>query len=85
MERLTDCAQGYCEMYCKKYLLCFEAPEDCIFKDVIKLYDALKRIEGMRISRTRSLKLRLLGKSRSMSRIGKRSSQYGPRTERRDN
>ena len=47
MERLTDCAQGYCEMYCKKYMLCFEAPEDCIFKDEIKLYDAVKSIEGI--------------------------------------
>ena len=47
MERLTDCAQGYCEMYCKKYMLCFEDPEDCIFKDEIKLYDAVKSIEGI--------------------------------------
>ena len=47
MERLTDCAQGYCEMYCKKYMLCFEDPEDCIFKDEIKLYDAIKSIEGI--------------------------------------
>ena len=47
MERLTDCAQGYCEMYCKNYMLCFEDPEDCIFKDEIKLYDAIKSIEGI--------------------------------------
>ena len=47
MERLTDCAQGYCEMYCKKYMLCFEDPEDCIFKDEIKLYEAVKSIEGI--------------------------------------
>ena len=47
MERLTDCAQGYCEMYCKKYMLCFEDPENCIFKDEIKLYDAVKSIEGI--------------------------------------
>lgn len=47
MERLTNCAQGYCEMYCKKYMLCFEDPEDCIFKDEIKLYDAIKSIEGI--------------------------------------
>ena len=47
MERLTDCAQGYCEMYCKKYMLCFEDPEDCTFKDEIKLYDAIKSIEGV--------------------------------------
>lgn len=46
MERLTDCAQGYCEMYCKKYILCFEDPENCVLKDEIKLYDALKSIEG---------------------------------------
>ena len=47
MERLTDCAQGYCEMYCKKYGHCFGDPGDCIFKDEIKLYDALKSIEGI--------------------------------------
>ena len=47
MERLTNCAQGYCEMYCKKYTLCFEDPEDCTFKDEIKLYDAIKSIEGI--------------------------------------
>ena len=47
MERLTDCAQGSCEMYCKKYMLCFEDPEDCTFKDEIKLYDAIKSIEGI--------------------------------------
>ena len=47
MERLTDCAQGYCEMYCKKYMLCFEDPEECAFKDAIKLYDAIKSIEGI--------------------------------------
>lgn len=47
MERLTDCAQGYCEMYCKKYGTCFEDPGDCIFKDEIKLYEAVKSIEGI--------------------------------------
>ena len=47
MERLTNCAQGYCEMYCKKYGHCFEDPDDCIFKDEIKMYDALKSIEGI--------------------------------------
>ena len=47
MERLTDCAQGYCEMYYKKYGHCFEDPGDCIFKDEIKMYDALKSIEGI--------------------------------------
>ena len=47
MERLTNCAQGYCEMYCKKYSHCFEDPGDCIFKDEIKMYDALKSIEGI--------------------------------------
>ena len=47
MERLTDCAKGYCEMYCKNDMLCFEDPEDCTFKDEIKLYDAIKSIEGI--------------------------------------
>lgn len=47
MERLTDCAQDYCEMYCKKYGHCFGDPGDCIFKDEIKLYEAVKSIEGI--------------------------------------
>ena len=47
MERLTDCAQGYCEMYCKEYGHCFGDPGDCIFKDEIKLYEAVKSIEGI--------------------------------------
>ena len=47
MERLTDCAQGYCEMYCKKYGHCFGDPGDCIFKDEINLYEAVKSIEGI--------------------------------------
>ena len=47
MDRLTDCAQGYCEMYCKKYEHCFGDPGDCIFKDEIKLYEAVKSIEGI--------------------------------------
>ena len=47
VERLTDCAQGYCEMYCKKYEHCFEEPGDCIFKGEIKLYEAVKSLEGI--------------------------------------
>ena len=47
MERLTNCAQGYCEMYCKKYEHCFLGPGDCIFKGEIKLYEAVKSIEGI--------------------------------------
>lgn len=47
MERLTNCAQGYCEMYCKNYGHCFGDPGDCIFKDEIKLYETVKSIEGI--------------------------------------
>ena len=47
MDRLTDCAQGYCEMYCKKYGHCFGDPGDCIFKDEVKMYEKLKSIEGI--------------------------------------
>ena len=47
MERLTDPAQGYCEMYCKKYGHCFGDPGDCIFEKEIAMYDALKSIEGI--------------------------------------
>ena len=34
-------------MYCKKCGHCFGDPGDCIFKDEIKLYDAVKSIEGI--------------------------------------
>lgn len=47
MERLTDPAQGYCEMYCKKYGHCFGDPGDCIFEKEVAMYDALKSIEGI--------------------------------------
>lgn len=47
MDNLTDCAQGYCEMYCKKYGHCFGDPGDCIFKDEVKMYEKLKSIEGI--------------------------------------
>ena len=47
MQRLTDPAQGYCEMYCKKYGHCFGDPGDCIFEKEIAMYDALKSIEGI--------------------------------------
>lgn len=45
MERLTDCAQGYCEMYCKKYGHCFGDPGDCILQDEVKMYESLKDYE----------------------------------------
>lgn len=45
MERFTDAAQGYCEMYCKKYGHCFCDPGDCVFKDEVKMYEALKGYE----------------------------------------
>lgn len=47
MERLTDCAQGYCEMYCKVYERCFDEPDNCAFHNEVKLYEALKSIEGI--------------------------------------
>lgn len=47
MERLTDCAQGYCEMYCKEYGRCFDEPVNCAFHNEVKLYEALKSIEGI--------------------------------------
>lgn len=46
MERLTDCAQGYCEVYCKKYGHCFGDPGDCIFNDEVAMYEKLKAIEA---------------------------------------
>ena len=46
MVRLTDCAQGYCETYCKKYGYCFGDPGDCIFQREVTLYERLKSYEG---------------------------------------
>ena len=45
MEKLTDSAQGYCEMYCKKYGHCFGDPGDCVFHDEVKMYESLKGYE----------------------------------------
>ena len=45
MERLTDCAQGYCELYCKSYGLCRMDPEICARKNEAALYAKLKDYE----------------------------------------
>ena len=45
MERLTDCAQGYCELYCKSYGLCRLDPEICARKNEAALYAKLKDYE----------------------------------------
>lgn len=45
MERLTDCAQGYCELYCKSYGLCRMDPEICAKKNEAALYAKLKDYE----------------------------------------
>ena len=50
MEKLTNCAQGYCEMYCKKYGHCFGDPGDCVFQDEVKIYEALKDYECTEMS-----------------------------------
>lgn len=47
MERLTDPAQGYCEMYCKEYSKCFSDPETCVHKAEVAMYEKLKEIEGI--------------------------------------
>lgn len=47
MDRLTDTAQGYCEMYCKKYGRCFAEPETCEHKAEVAMYEKLKEIEGI--------------------------------------
>ena len=47
MERLTDSAQGYCEVYCKKYGRCFDDPGDCTFEKEKEMYEKLKQIEGI--------------------------------------
>lgn len=47
MDRLTDTAQGYCEMYCKEYSKCFSDPETCVHKAEVAMYEKLKEIEGI--------------------------------------
>ena len=46
MERLTDCAQGYCEVYCDHYTSCFSEPDTCERKHEVQLYERLKDYEG---------------------------------------
>lgn len=46
MERLTDCAQGYCEVYCDFYASCASAPDVCERKYEVLLYERLKDYEG---------------------------------------
>lgn len=46
MERLTDCAQGYCEVYCDRYTSCFSEPDACERKYEVQLYERLKDYEG---------------------------------------
>ena len=45
MERLTDCAQGYCEVYCDNYTRCFSEPDACKRKHEVLLYERLKAYE----------------------------------------
>lgn len=46
MERLTDCAQGYCEVYCDHYTSCFSEPDICERKHEVQLYERLKDYES---------------------------------------
>lgn len=46
MERLTDCAQGYCEVYCDHYTSCFSEPDVCKRKHEVQLYERLKAYES---------------------------------------
>lgn len=47
MDRLTDPAQGYCEMYCEKYGIPGCDPETCARKSEVAMYERLKDIEGI--------------------------------------
>lgn len=47
MERLTDPAQGYCEMYCENYGVPGCWPETCARKNEVAMYEKLKEIEGI--------------------------------------
>ncbi len=47
MGRLTDPAQGYCEMYCENYGVPGCSPESCAMKHEVEMYEALKQLEGI--------------------------------------
>ncbi len=49
MERLTDNAQGYCEMYCDSYNSCFN-PDNCKKQKEIAMYDKLRDYENSRFT-----------------------------------
>ena len=46
MERLTDMAQGYCEVYCDFWDKCTEEPENCQWKNEVNLYNRLREYEA---------------------------------------
>lgn len=46
MERLTDMAQGYCEVYCDFWAKCTEEPENCQWKNEVNLYNRLREYEA---------------------------------------
>lgn len=45
MDRLTDNAQGYCEMYCDSYNSCFN-PDNCKKQKEIAIYEKLRDYEN---------------------------------------
>lgn len=47
MDRLTDSAQGYCEMYCENYGIPGCDPETCARKGEVAMYERLKDVEGI--------------------------------------
>jgi len=46
VERLTDMAQGYCEVYCDFWDKCTEEPENCQWKNEVNLYNRLREYEA---------------------------------------
>lgn len=47
MERLTNAAQGYCEVYCKRFGRCFAEPGECSHQGEIAMYERLKEYESI--------------------------------------
>lgn len=47
MARLTNAAQGYCEVYCQKFGRCFAEPGECIRQGEIAMYEKLKEYESI--------------------------------------
>ena len=63
MERLTDNAQGYCEMYCDSYNSCFN-PDNCKKQKEIAMYEKLRDYENSDLTPVKVRRLKSMNKER---------------------